>query len=216
MASIDKTYVNREELLKAITWAKEIGKITLENGYQFYPIRFIESYNNIDNIPNNKDEFILWNTPQWFDRWLWKNCPLSFVLERLQEQYDQYTLISFWDWHYEKPSQKNGKTKYKFLDEPIKYGYGWKRYAAGKEERKSIYYVTVRYKDEELGYNAQLNEWGDKFGMLPYRNECEFRNKVFSKKAIIRMIDKWNLPSGCIVRIHNLHYYGLDFKILVK
>lgn len=216
MACIDKTYVTREELLEAIKWAKEIGKITLENGYQFYPIHFIESYNDIDNIPDNKDVFILWNTPLWFDRWLWKNCPLSFVLERMQEQYDQYTLVTFWDWKYNPTTPRTIKAKYKFIDEPIKHGYGWKRYANGKEERKSIYIISVSNGESNFGYNIQTNTWGDKFGMLPYRNECEFRNKVFTKKSIMRMIDKWNLPSGCIVKIKNVFYYGLDFKILVK
>ena len=216
MAAIDKTYVNREELLEAIKWAKEVGVATLENGYKFEPLFFIEDYNDIDDIPDNKDTFILWNTPMWFDRWLWKNCTLSFVKERLLEQYGKDSLHEFETWVYEPSIPRTKKAKYTFLDTPIKHGYGWKRYAAGKEERKSIYYISVLNCGKELGYNIQTNTWGDKFGMLPHRHELRIDKKVFSKKAIMRMLDKWNLPNGCIVRIHNLHYYGLDFKILVK
>ena len=43
MASIDKTYVNKTELLEAINWCKNIGEVTLENGYKFYPLNFILS-----------------------------------------------------------------------------------------------------------------------------------------------------------------------------
>ena len=43
MAAIDKTYVNKEELLEAIVWAKQVGEVSLENGYKFYPINFIYS-----------------------------------------------------------------------------------------------------------------------------------------------------------------------------
>lgn len=49
MAGIDKTYVNKEQLLEAIEWAKGVGKATLEDGSTFYPI----------NIYRNK-RYILW------------------------------------------------------------------------------------------------------------------------------------------------------------
>ena len=49
MAAIDKTYVNKEQLLEAIEWAKEVDKATLENGSMFYPLDFIYGYNDIDD-----------------------------------------------------------------------------------------------------------------------------------------------------------------------
>ena len=49
MASIDKTYVDKDELKEAITWCKNIGLVTLENGYQFTPLNFILGYNDIDD-----------------------------------------------------------------------------------------------------------------------------------------------------------------------
>lgn len=54
------------------------------------------------------------------------------------------------------------------------------------------------------------------FDILPYIDEFELRNKVLSKKAILRILRKWNIPSGTIVHIKNMHYYGMDYKILVK
>jgi hypothetical protein len=106
MAAIDKTYVTKEELLEAITWAAEVDVVTLENGHKFKPLNWIRGYNDFDlNVegfsikerePNTP--YILWNTPTWMDRWLWLNCPLSFVKERLKEVYDRNMLKEFEDW----------------------------------------------------------------------------------------------------------------------
>ena len=121
MAAIDKTYVTKEELLEAIAWAKEVGEVSLENGYKFYPLNFICSYNDIDNI-EDKDIYVLWNTPSWFDRWLWLNCPLSFIKERIEEVYDEEYIKKFENWKYIEPVKVN--RKYTFLETPA--GYGWK------------------------------------------------------------------------------------------
>ena len=114
MAAIDKTYVNKEQLLEAISWSKEIGEVTLENGYKFRPLDFISVHDNMENLIDT-NEYVLWNTPMWFDRWLWLNCPLPFVQTRLQEQYDSYTLEVFESWTYEEPvnRKKNMNTEEK-------------------------------------------------------------------------------------------------------
>lgn len=211
MAAIDKTYVTKKELLETIAWAKEVGEVSLENGYKFYPLNFICSYNDIDNI-EDKDIYVLWNTPSWFDRWLWLNCPLSFIKERIEEVYDEEYIKKFENWKYIEPIKVN--RKYTFLETPA--GYRWKFLANGKGKKLSIYIFEIKYKDTYLGYNWQIDTWGEKFDMLPFRGEFEWRNKVPSKKAILRLLRKWNLPSGAIVCIKNLHYCGMDYKILVK
>lgn len=211
MAAIDKTYVNKEQLLEAIEWAKGVGEVTLENGYKFYPINFIYAYNDIDEL-EDRDTYILWNTPMWFDRWLWLNCPLSFIKDRIEDVYDEDTVKEFENWKY--VETKPEKRKYTFLETPV--GYGWKFLANGKGKKPSIYIFSIYCKDMHFGYNSQINKWGSMFGMLPYRGELELRNKVLSKKAILRMLRKWYIPSGAIVNIKNLHYYGMDYKILVK
>jgi hypothetical protein len=212
MAAIDKTYVNKEQLLEAIEWAKEVGEVTLENGYKFKPLDFIGAYNDIENLIDTED-YILWNTPMWFDRWLWLNCPLSFVQIRLQEQYDSYSLESF-DVLYEPPTIRINQ-KYKFLQTP--WGYNWKHFASGKGKKQSLYYISIYKCRCEYSYNKQTNTWGERFGLFPYNDKYFMpRNKVPSKKAILRLLKKWNLPTNSIVFIKNLHYYGMDFKILVK
>ena len=105
MACIDKTYVFKEELREVVNWCLSVGEQTLEDGTVFDPFWMIsveldENYNPV----NDQEEYILWNTPQWFDRWLWLNCPLDFVKERLKYQYDEDALKEFENYVYKDPN----------------------------------------------------------------------------------------------------------------
>jgi hypothetical protein len=53
MAGIDKTYVNYEQLLETVAWAKNIGEVTLENGHKFFPLNWIKGYNDIEYVLDN-------------------------------------------------------------------------------------------------------------------------------------------------------------------
>lgn len=228
MAAIDKTYVNKEQLLEAIEWAKEVDKATLEDGSTFYPINFICGYNDIDDPTfweQEREEYILWNTPTWYDRWLWLNCPLSFVRERLQEQYDTHFLEKFESWTYEKPV--NRKKKYTFLEVPTGYGYKWLMNNARynnrwpRNSKQLTYYIEVKCPDEEFEreYNEEVKQWYPDFGFLPCYDRFiwqEHHKRIPSKKSIMRQLDKWTFPKGTIVTVHCLRYKGMDFKVLVK
>lgn len=228
MAALDKTYVNKEQLLEAIEWAKKVDKATLEDGSTFYPINFICGYNDIDDPAfweEERKEYILWNTPIWYDRWLWLNCPLSFVQERLQVQYDSYTLEVFESWTYEEPV--NRKKKYTFLTVPTGYGYKWfmnnARYNCRwpRNSKQLTYYIEVKCPDEEFdrGYNKEVGQWYPDFDFLPCRDEFiwqKYHKRIPSKKSIMRQLDKWALPKGTIVTVGTMKYNGLNFKVLVK
>ena len=98
MAAIDKTYVNKKQLIEAIDWAKEVGDIILKDGHKFNLLDYIRSYNDIDDpefLKTDKNSFVLWNTPTWLDEWLWKNCPLLFVREYFKDVYDR-EIIEKW------------------------------------------------------------------------------------------------------------------------
>lgn len=233
MAGIDKTYVSYEQLLEAIAWAKNIGEVTLENGHKFSPLDWIKGYNEIDENGVLQEEklegnvYILWNTPTWFDRWLWCNCPLSFVKKRLQEQYDLDYLKKFEDWVYT-PEPKR-ITKYKFITEPNDFGPGWK-WTANNDRRKNpwpgsckqaTYHIDIRVPEEgrERSYDKQTDNWYDVYGMLPAYNDYiwqEYHKHAPTKKSIIRQLRKWNLPKGTIVEVYSLKYQKLDFVIEIK
>lgn len=233
MAGIDKTYVNYEQLLEAIDWAKNIGEVTLENGHKFFPLDWIKGYNEIDEngvLQEEKtegDSYILWNTPTWFDRWLWCNCPLSFVKQRLQEQYSLDYLKKFEDWVY--TTEPKRTAKYKFITEPNDFGTGWK-WLANNDRRsnpwpgsckQATYHIDVRVPEESRGrsYDEQTDTWNDVYGMLPAYNDYiwqEHHKHVPTKKSIIRQLRKWNLPKGTIVEVYSLKYSKMDFVIEVK
>lgn len=228
MAAIDKTYVNKEQLLEAIEWAKGVDKATLEDGSTFYPIDFIYGYNDIDDPAfweKEKKEYVLWNTPTWYDRWLWLNCPLSFVKERLQKQYGSYFLEKFESWTYEKPIPR--KKKYTFLEVPTGYGYKWfmnnARYNCRwpSNNKQLVYHIEVKCPGEEFerGYNEEVKQWYPKFEFLPEHDDFMWQRhhkRIPSKKSIMRQLDKWDLPKGTIVTVDCFNYTGLNFKILVK
>lgn len=225
MAGIDKTYVNKSELIEAINWTKEVGEVTLENGFRFYPLDFIGAYNEVEGIVYDSDEYVLWNTPVWFDRWLWCNCPLSFVRSRLQQQYDSDSLKDFESWVYEKLVSR--KQKYTFLETPHGKDFKWlmnnarRNYRGHGNCKQALYTIHVKCPNEEFEreYDEQTNQWYSMFGMLPCYEDFiwqTYHKRIPSKKAIIRQLNKWDLPKGTIVTVKCIRYLDLDFKILVK
>ena len=86
MAAIDKTYTDKNGLIEVIDWCRKVGKCKLENGYTFRPLNFVYGYNELDDNYRpirEQDTYIVWNTPKWFDRWLWLNCPIDFIKDNL-------------------------------------------------------------------------------------------------------------------------------------
>lgn len=107
MAGIDKTWFRTWDQYKEVhDWAESVGRVTDEYGNTFRPLDFmydwtVESYHKayIEQIkyfkkksdvsdPEKYIEFILWNTPTYFDVWLIRNCPIDFIQDRLREQYE--------------------------------------------------------------------------------------------------------------------------------
>lgn len=230
MAAIDKTYVNKEQLLQATEWAKSVGVCQLENGYKFSPLDFICRYNDVNDSDfikeEEKDTYILWNTPVWYDRWLWLNCPLQFVKDRVKDQYGEGTK-DFEDYVY-KDSKKNpefGKQHYTFLKVPkcdkwlINHGRRNNPYLGTEQLTYFCEIIDPNYKWKELlGYNSKTNNWEESH-MVPAYDVYVWQNfhkRIPNKKSIIRQLRKWYIPKGYIVRIYQLKYIGLNFEILVK
>ena len=156
---------------------------------------------------------------------MWLNCPLSFVRERLQEQYDDNYLKIFESWTYEEPV--NRKKKYTFLEVPTGYGYKWLMNNARYDRRwpcnskQLTYEIEVKCPDEkyERRYNIEVDQWYPQFDFLPCHENFiwqKYHKRIPSKKSIMRQLDKWDLPKGTIVKVYCLKYRGMDFKILVK
>lgn len=237
MACIDKTYVDADQLKEAIAWVKKVSPIQLENGLHYDILYYVKSYNDIDDpdFDWNRDQYILWNTPIWFDRWLWVNCPLDFIRRRLQVQYDDATLDEFKSYVYHNPKDnlKFGCQHYTFLDSPIKRGHGYKNYmrigGVGHKNpylnglKQSIYYMRIDAPKNsdmpDLKYNAASDTWEEAHGMMPASDDYVwqyYKKRIPNEKSIIRELRRWYIPSGYIVSLKNFTWRGMDFKILVK
>lgn len=86
MAGIDKTYVNKEQWLRARAFADETRDQQIKELGS--PISFY--YDNVDDISNDS---VLWNTSTIQDVWLRKNCRLDFIQDRLSNQYDRSSYL---------------------------------------------------------------------------------------------------------------------------
>ena len=238
MAAIDKTYVTKQELLEAIDWAKKVGQVEMENGYTFRPLNFIYAHNELDDphyFDEEYDEYVLWNTPIWFDRWLWNNCPLEFVRERLMYQYSEEDRKKFENYIYNnlKSNLDFGSQHYTFLKEPKWKGHKWFMRHGRKDnpwpDKKvtQTYFIDIKtpqndnydWWNDEIVYDDQLNDWVLRKDMLPYGGQYVwqyYRKNPPTKKAIIRELRRWYIPKGYIVRVYQLAYKGMDFEILVR
>lgn len=88
MATIDKTYANQQEHQNATLFLianKE--RMLQELGEEIKPYSD-ESY-RVEWESNPEKTFPLWNTSFIKDVWLYKNCDLQFVQNRLKEQYGE-------------------------------------------------------------------------------------------------------------------------------
>jgi hypothetical protein len=86
MASIDKTYVNFEEWCEA----KKFHDETLEAQIKAMGRPISLYYETEKEAAELGDDFILWNTSQLQDAWLFQNCKLDFVQRRLACQYNSF------------------------------------------------------------------------------------------------------------------------------
>ena len=233
MAAIDKTYVTKNQLLEAIEWAKKVGTVVAENGHEFQPLAFINNYNYLDDphyFDEEREEYVLWNTPTWFDRWLYKNCPLDFIQERLKIQYGDY-LKDFDNFVFDDPRNRleRGYQHYTFLEVPKWHGHKWIMRHGRKNnpwpDKKGMqtYFIEIMAPNDEyekdLKYDEETDTWYNRSDYVPASGEYVwqyYHNNPPTKKAILRELRKWYIPKGYIVRIYQLRYIGMDFKILVR
>ena len=90
MAAIDKTYINnKKDYDDLINWVNTQSTYITSIGESFNIKDYMYEWNEKDvlNAFNNNKEIPVWNTPQVVDKYLYKNCPLKFIQNRLKEQY---------------------------------------------------------------------------------------------------------------------------------
>lgn len=193
-ACIDKTYLSYKDYLTLKDWCKQT-KLIYANNKEGSPMDFLLLYNE-----PYEGEAPVWNTSESFDRWLYFNCPLPFIQERLKEQYgnpDEYFNKSI--------IKLESGTRYIQLTKP-------------KFKWRGACTIDICFDWDFLYYyNKSDNNWYDYGELLsPYDNlfigYAHIKN--ITKRKLNRLIKKWKLPIGTILNISNI-YLGSDYKIKI-
>lgn len=213
MAGIDKIYVdNYDDYISFINYCKTIQEDIqkLFNVDIFDYFYFTELTEQSFKIEDN--EYPLTNFPHKIDYYLIKNCDIPFIIERLKDQYgDSYNEIKndseiLNDYTFEKFK------KIKIIDEKSKYPYVIK-----KQKNKFIISIENLNNYNTWVYDKKISQWRnlDRSNNLN-SNNCRCNIKFGkSRKAIIRKVNKWNLPKGLEIEILGT-YYSSSFKIITK
>ena len=213
MAGIDKIYVdNYNDYISFINYCKTIQEdiqklfnVDIFNYFYFTELTE-ESFKTDDN------EYPLTNFPHKIDYYLIKNCTIPFIIERLKDQYgESYNEIKndneiLNDYTFEKFK------KFKIIREKSKYPYLIK-----KQKNKFMISIKDLNNNDSWIYDKKIPQWrnSNKSNDLNNDNCWSFIKFGKSHKAIIRKVNKWNLPKGVEIEILGT-YYSSSFKIITK
>lgn len=207
MAGIDKTYLNTyEEYLEVLNWCNKTGIVTDEYGNTFNPKDFL--YYPELNEEDFKPGIVLWNTPIYFDLYLIRNCPIKFIQERLEEQYNLGFIQKVINHNSEYDVfQRNGlgkKLKITIIKNPKFKGY----------YKNTWWWIEIE--NSYWNYNEYTDKWVHDNEAEEYNtNVCnKYRGKLTIKK-IMRILRKWDLPKDLVISIRG-SYSGQDWIIKTK
>ena len=213
MAGIDKIYIdNYDDYISFINYCKTIQEDIqkLFNVDIFNYFYFTELTEESFEIEDN--DYPITNFPHKIDYYLIKNCDIPFIVERLKDQYgESYNEIQndneiLNDYTFEKFK------KFKIIREKSKYPYVIK-----KQKNKFIISIENLNNYNTWVYDKKISQWRnlDRSNNLN-SNNCRSNIKFGkSRKAIIRKVNKWNLPKGVEIEILG-SYYSSSFKIITK
>lgn len=199
MAAIDKTYVSSWEEYKEIRdWAIKTNVIYPNGDIGSKMINwFYFPYLTEGDFKEDK-EYVLWNTSEIVDMFLYKHCPFELVQERLKEQYSDLS----------------------YLDrEPINEHEVGNHFIIPKKFINRIVYwqwycIAVKYNERYWGYNTETDQWVSTNELGKF-HQYYLYIKLTSKKALARQIRKWNLPKGAAISINCMRYLH-KCKIVIR
>lgn len=159
----------------------------------------IHSYEEWCAAVDTWPEIAMWNTPEYFDIWLIRNCPITFIQERLKFQYgDDYDLI------------KNRTSEY---DTYVRPATG-KHFTVDKHRIAHHKYWWIEVID--YVYNGETDTWKNMY-LEPGPWTCsDFDHRgEMNKHVLSRLIKKWNLPIGAKLYVRN-RYWKDNFMVTIK
>lgn len=199
MAAIDKTYVDSWEEYKEIRdWAIKTNVIYPNGDIGSKMINWVYFPYLTEGDFKEDKEYVLWNTSEIVDMFLYKHCPFELVQERLKEQYSNLS----------------------YLDrEPINEHEVGNHFIIPKKFINRIVYwqwycIAVKYNERYWGYNTETDQWVSTNELGKF-HQYYLYIKLTSKKALARQIRKWNLPKGAAISINCMRYLH-KCKIVIR
>ncbi len=229
MAAIDKTYLKTWEQYQQLKdWCTSIGTTVDDYGNKIRPLNFLWGYWKPEDFEKGR-EIPVWNTPEYFDVWLIRNCPLDFIQDTLKEQYgDGWSKTSF--------TSRQAESQFELIKEHKAACDLYKRNGLGKNAVISVEWkYKNRFNDDNLWwwitiknsqpgdmwwYNEDKDYWVNigQGELKPWSsNVCNCYGK-FNIHKVLRMIRKWDLPEGTKVHFDIMYkrYTQKDFTVTVR
>ena len=187
MAAIDKTYINNKKDYEDLkNWVSIQKTFTTPIGESFDIRDYMYNWNEnavLLALENGK-EVPIWNTPVAVDKYLYKNCPLKFVQDRLKDQYDvpEELLTKTEDYEYGKCKVLKFPKVFKDIE---------------------VEFEVMNEAGERLSFNKPTNKWAKFEDVLVISGQYTCG---LSMRKLRRLLKTWLIPKGYAV--YARLYYG--------
>ena len=231
MAAIDRMYLKTwDEYQELKRWIDSVGVVHDDFGNTFCLSNYLwpRTQKDFERLKKG-DDLSIWSLPKYIDIWLIRNCPLEFIQENLREQYSG-------GWSKTALTGYNPDDQYQQILEHRSIYDTYKRNGLGKASRVSINYkYKARFRDSHMvwwidilgvgwWYCRKYDCWMessfdmyDRSGDGDLSSTC-IRKGYLSKKKLMRLIQKWNLPEGTQIRFTGDYdrYIMQEFVVTVR
>ena len=138
--------------------------------------------------PESVGELMLWNTPTFFDIWLIRECPISFIQDRLYQQYGtSYTEL------------KERKSVYDLYVRPAA-SFHFKLSPRVFSKRKCWWEI----KATDFYYNRDQGKWYHWLECREFTDDSFSFRGYLGKRKLARELKKWGFPAGTKIEIINM------------
>lgn len=179
--------------------------------------------------PENYFDVVLWNTPVYVDIFLIRNCPFEFIQDRLKEQYSGGWSKEAFTNHNDDNTYEQIKNHTSVYDTYQRNGLGKNakvhfhnyKYGPIPRDKKCRWWIQITNLNEENDfwlYNEYDKMWYSDLEAMPTCSNTAHIKGSLTKKNIVNLIKKWNLPKGfkidftCFLT-ENEYRYSYNFNV---
>lgn len=215
MAAIDKIYLNSYDDYVALKeWCIKQPVIYDKYGIPCKLVDYLYKYTKEEWNNNNAPCHVVFNLPYYLDAYLIRNCPVKAVQEELMINYGHYLEKSTYQ------KIKDGELYVSAKREQYEYGKHIKCIKHPINHYNTPFKCKMWFVDIEvpngdiMWYHNNHNSWdfSDEFVISNWISSTAYCKTI---KALKRLIRKWKLPIGTIIRATGRYEFD-DYKFIVK